>query len=84
MPDKPFPRRCPQCREREVYLAMIPYDAEVKHDGRLYSFHIANLSVNRCEKCNLVTFDTTTEEEISGGPAKGIASTVADRHPRIS
>ena len=52
---------------REVYLATIPYDAQVKHDGHLYCFHIPALHVNKCQNCNLVTFDSTTDEEISQG-----------------
>ncbi len=67
MPDKPFPRRCPQCRLREVYLATVPYDAQVKHDGRMYRFHVASLHVNRCQQCGFVSFDTQTDEEISQG-----------------
>ena len=67
MSDKPFPRRCPQCRERTVYLEKIPYDARVKHDGHLYCFHIPALSVNKCGSCGLVTFDTNTDDEISQG-----------------
>ena len=67
MPDKPFPRRCPQCREREVFLEAIPYDASVKHDGRLYCFRIAALHVNKCRNCGLVLFDSLADEEISQG-----------------
>jgi DNA-binding transcriptional regulator YiaG len=63
--DKPFPRRCPQCRQRAVYPATIPYDARAKHDGNLHCFHIQSLSVNKCTNCGLVTFDTKTDDEIS-------------------
>jgi hypothetical protein len=63
--DKPFPRRCPECGKMEVCLAVISYDAQVNHDGRLYSFHIPRLHVNKCGGCGDVFFDNLTDDEIS-------------------
>jgi putative zinc finger/helix-turn-helix YgiT family protein len=63
--DKPFPRRCPECGKVEVNLAAIAYDAQVNHDGRVYSFRIPQLHVNKCGACGDVLFDNLTDAEIS-------------------
>ena len=62
---KPFPRRCPECGKVEVHPATIAYDAEVKHDGRVYAFRIPELQVNRCAACGEVLFSNVTDEQIS-------------------
>ena len=63
--DKPFPRRCPECGKVEVQPATIPYDAKVKHDGRLYAFRIPALQVNKCAACGEVLFSNVTDDQIS-------------------
>jgi hypothetical protein len=63
--DKPFPRHCPECGQTQVYPATIPYDAEVKHDGRLYSFQIPALEVNKCAACGEIFFSNVTDDQIS-------------------
>jgi len=63
--DKSFPRLCPQCGQLQVYPATIPYDAEVKHDGRLYSFRIPSLHVNKCAACGEILFSNVTDDQIS-------------------
>ena len=60
-----FPRRCPECGKVEVQPATIAYDATVQHDGRTYSFPIANLQVNRCGACGEVLFSNVTDDQIS-------------------
>jgi hypothetical protein len=62
--DKPFPRHCPECGKLEVQPATIAYDAEVKHDGRLYAFLIPALQVNRCAACGEVLFSNVTDDQI--------------------
>ncbi len=62
-----FPYPCAECGKPEVGQAVIPYDAEVKHDGRLYRFHIRELRVNRCNACGEVYFDAATDAQISQG-----------------
>jgi DNA-binding transcriptional regulator YiaG len=49
----------------KVQLATIPYDAEVKHDGRLHKFHIPSLHINKCAACDEITFGNVTDDEIS-------------------
>ena len=63
--DMPFPRHCPECGKVEVQPAIIPYDAEVKHDGRLYAFRIPALQVNKCAACGEVLFSNVTDDQIS-------------------
>jgi putative zinc finger/helix-turn-helix YgiT family protein len=62
---KPFPRRCPECGKVEVQPATIAYDAEVKHDGRVYTFNIPQLRVNQCGACGEVLFGNVTDDQIS-------------------
>jgi putative zinc finger/helix-turn-helix YgiT family protein len=62
---KPFPRRCPECGKVEVRPATIAYDAEVKHDGRVYTFNIPQLQVNQCGACGEVLFGNVTDDQIS-------------------
>jgi putative zinc finger/helix-turn-helix YgiT family protein len=62
-----YPYRCAACGRTEVRPTVIPYDAEVKHDGRLCRFHIDDLSVNRCDACGEVFFDSATDAQISQG-----------------
>lgn len=63
--EKPFPRRCPECGKAEVQPATIAYDAEVKHDGRLYAFHIPQLQVNQCGACGELLFGNVADDQIS-------------------
>ena len=62
--EKPFPRRCPECGKAEVQPATIAYDAEVKHDGRLHTFHIPHLQVNKCGACGEVLFGNVADDQI--------------------
>ena len=63
--EKPFPRRCPECGKTEVQPATIVYDAEVKHDGRLYALHVPRLQVNKCGACGEVLFGNVADDQIS-------------------
>jgi ribosome-binding protein aMBF1 (putative translation factor) len=63
--EKPFPRRCPECGKADVQPATIAYDAEVKHDGRLYAFAIPQLQVNQCGACGEVLFGNVADDQIS-------------------
>jgi putative zinc finger/helix-turn-helix YgiT family protein len=58
---------CVECGKTAAQPTVIPYDAEVKHDGRLCRFHIDSLQINRCEACGEIYFDATTDAQISQG-----------------
>lgn len=63
--DKPFPRYCSDCGQVEVQPVAIPYDAEIKHDGRLHKLHIPSLHVNKCAACGEIVFGNVADDEIS-------------------
>ena len=67
IPQRPFPHYCAECGRSEVRPAVIEYDAEVKHDGRLIRFSIPELRVNKCNSCGEVFFDAATDAQISQG-----------------
>ncbi len=48
---RPFPWRCPKCREAAVYLERMSFRTEARHDGRTYSLEIPDLEVPRCRAC---------------------------------
>ena len=62
---RPFPRPCSECGKLEVRLATIAYDAEIKHDGRMHTFPIPQLQVNKCDACGEIYFDNLTDDQIS-------------------
>ena len=62
---KPYPRRCAVCGEIAVARCRIPYEAEVRHDGKLHAFSIASLGIDQCERCGEQFFTTSTDEEIN-------------------
>ncbi len=63
--EKPFPRRCAECGKTEVWPATIAYDAEVKHDGRLYAFRITRLKINKCRACGEILFSNVSNEQVT-------------------
>lgn len=62
---KPFPWRCPECGKQEVHAAQVAYTAEIKHDGRLCTVEIPDLSVPRCDACGELVFDTRADEQVA-------------------
>lgn len=62
---RPFPHPCPECGESGVCPAVIAYEADVKHDGRLHHIQIPCLSVIQCTECREVYFVAETDCQIS-------------------
>ena len=62
---RPYPRRCAVCGEVSVSRCHIPYNAEVRHDGKLHAFSIARLGIDQCERCGEQFFTASTDEEIN-------------------
>jgi len=62
---KPYPRHCAACGKDAVAFRQIPYDARVRHDGKLHTFHITTLGVDECEHCGEQYFTVNTDEQIS-------------------
>jgi putative zinc finger/helix-turn-helix YgiT family protein len=62
--DRPFPWRCLHCDKQEVSPRKVSYDAEVRHDGRLYAFTIPNLELPVCSACGEKVFTNEANEQI--------------------
>ena len=61
----PFPWRCRQCGKPQVVMKSVNYDAEVRHDGRLYSFTIPRLEVPVCKACGAKVFTAKVDDQIN-------------------
>ena len=65
-----FPWRCRKCGEHRVELSRVDYDAQVRHDGRLYSFVVPDLEIPVCQACDATIFTETVDEQINAGLRK--------------
>jgi hypothetical protein len=63
--EKPFPWRCRQCGKTEVVTAKTEYQAEVRYDGRLYTFTIPNLEIPICQACGAKVFTETVDAQVN-------------------
>ncbi len=61
---RPFPWRCTNCKEKEVYPLPTDYTTTVKHDGNSHSILIRDLPIPTCRKCGERTFTAREEEHI--------------------
>lgn len=63
---KPYPWKCPACRERTVAPAGLPsYSASLDHDGKTYEVELHDLPVLRCGHCGEVVFGDEAETRLS-------------------
>jgi len=62
---KPFPWKCPKCREVAVRAEIVTYDAEVLHDGKTYKFSVPGLKCPQCQACGQLLPDTEANQQIS-------------------
>ena len=60
-----YPQPCPECGKIEIRPAVIAYDGEIKHNGRLHAIRVPELHINRCGACGEVYFDNATDDQIS-------------------
>ena len=63
--DYVYPRCCVECDNETVVRLAIPYSAEVKHDGKLHSFFIPELHIDKCTNCGEEYFSSETDGQIS-------------------
>ena len=63
-PGKPFPWHCARCGQKTVWPTLIPYMAEIRHDGRLHAVDLPRLNVPRCEACAEVYIDNWADDQI--------------------
>jgi hypothetical protein len=62
--EKPFPWRCPKCRQPTVTRVTVPYCCQRTHDGRDVTVEIPDLAVPRCGNCGEFVFDYVADEQI--------------------
>lgn len=65
MQTKPFPWKCPRCRERQVFPATADYTATIEHDGRPYQVHVPSLETPRCRSCNALVMVEAANRRVS-------------------
>jgi DNA-binding transcriptional regulator YiaG len=63
--DRPFPWRCRHCGKDQVRPAVVSYDAEVRHDGRLYQFKIPRLEAPVCAACKKMVVTEDVDDQIN-------------------
>ena len=64
---RPFPWRCPDCREKAVWEATIDYTSHMKYEGKLRAVHLPELVVPKCRACGEVLFDNEADRQICDG-----------------
>lgn len=62
--DRPFPWRCVECRNKEVFPLATDYTTTIKHDGRTYTFQVPDLEIPTCRKCGSQEFGGKEDEKI--------------------
>lgn len=62
--EKPFPWRCPKCRQTAVNRVTMPYRCQRTHNGRAVTVEVPDLAVPRCSNCGEVVFDYAADEQI--------------------
>jgi putative zinc finger/helix-turn-helix YgiT family protein len=65
MKDKPFPRKCPNCRQRAVSSDVVEYTTRIEHDGRAYDVSVPRLRVLKCAQCGEVNLPRESEEQVT-------------------
>src|SRR5205085_9952962 len=63
--ERPFPWRCRHCGKNEVVPTTVNYDAEVRHDGRLYTFTVPELNIPLCNACGEKVFTEKVDDQIN-------------------
>lgn len=61
---KPFPWKCGSCRRRSLIPAVLDYQTEIMHDGRVYPLTLPSLKVFRCELCGAIVLDDEANRQI--------------------
>jgi putative zinc finger/helix-turn-helix YgiT family protein len=65
--ERPFPWRCRHCGKDQVFPTTTPYDAEVRHDGRVHTFQIPNLELPVCRACGEKVFTEQVDAQVTAG-----------------
>src|SRR5437870_1979053 len=62
---RPFPWRCRHCGKSQVGMSTVSYDAEVRHDGRVYTFTVPHLNLPACRACGQKVFTEQVDDQIN-------------------
>src|ERR1035438_10428736 len=62
---KPFPWKCPLCKEKAVREAIVNHVVDMEHDGRTYSVKIDALKTPKCDNCGEICPDVEAYEQIT-------------------
>ena len=65
MKDKPYPRKCPNCRERSLLAAVEDTTAELRHDGDPYTVTVPQLEVQVCTSCEVRNWPYEASERVT-------------------
>jgi putative zinc finger/helix-turn-helix YgiT family protein len=63
--DRPFPWRCVECREMQVYPLATDFEITVKHDGRPYEIQVPGLEIPTCRNCGEQVFTSKEDDQIT-------------------
>jgi putative zinc finger/helix-turn-helix YgiT family protein len=64
-PIRPFPRKCPNCREQAVWPTNVDYTAEMGHDGSMYQVTVPGLEVLECRQCQARMLSDESSEKLN-------------------
>jgi putative zinc finger/helix-turn-helix YgiT family protein len=57
-------KRCGECGQKSMALAVVPYEVDINHDGTKYEVRIEHLSVPKCSKCGEIAIDDIAGKQI--------------------
>ncbi len=64
MSPRRFSKRCAECRQKTMAIAVVPYDIQIDHDGKKYDVHVPALSVPQCADCGALSIDEVASAQI--------------------
>src|SRR5262249_38126064 len=63
--ERPFPWRCRRCGQSHAFMSSIRYDAEIRHDGRVYTFTVPHLNIPVCLAYGGKIFTEKVDDQIN-------------------
>lgn len=63
--EKPFPWKCVECHKRAAFPAVVSYQTEIEHDGRVHVVHVPDLRAPRCQECGALVFDEQSSQQVT-------------------
>lgn len=65
MKAKPYPWKCPRCRQEAVDNAVIDYATTIEHDGRTYDVTVSAMEVPQCRNCGKLVMVESANQRVS-------------------